>query len=231
MGVFAECEKCPQFGIIGLLFRTAPDSEESARSKKECCGNENGLVFLPVERALHRREKCTDFKLSVPTVLLYSRHQVIDPDITANLAPVSMDLVGWLQLVFSGQRRHLQAEAAGTQRIIGVILAPQLVQLIQTLGADVVVRLESNIAFGFEKLRYIVSLAHAFLYVLPGAVTDGEFVVIGDQAFQPFQRPKKYPLDLSAQLLRQKWIIYTVCGAVLHRQNDLAAEESDTAII
>ena len=63
---------------------------------------------------------------------------------------MGVDFVGRLQVVFRGQRRHLQAEAACGQGLFGVFLTPEHVQLIEPLGADIQVRLEADVALGFE---------------------------------------------------------------------------------
>ena len=56
--------------------------------------------------------------------------QRVDPDVAPNLTSMGVDFVGGLQVVFRGQRRHLQAEAARGQWLLGVFLTPEHVQFI-----------------------------------------------------------------------------------------------------
>ena len=168
----------------------------SGPSGKYLSKKKTALSGLP-KHAPYGIEKVQRLKSSVHPSLRPSWQQRIDSNITANLAAMGINLVGGFQVILPGQRRHLQAEAARAQRLVGVVLAPEHIQLIEPLGADIVVCLEADVTLGFEEFDHVVALGHALLHVLPAARADREPVVVGLQAMQPLQRPEQNAPDLA----------------------------------
>ena len=97
----------------------------------------------------------------------------------------------------------------------GVVLAPLLVNVVELLGTDGVVRLEAEIALGFHEVDDIVATALDGVHVGGGFGADREAEVILHQPMQPFQTPQQDALQLGAHLLYKEGVVRSVGRLVL----------------
>ena len=99
-----------------------------------------------------------------------------------SLAAADIHIVGGLQPVGIGVLRHEAGKALGRERIFGIVLTPDFVGGIKVLGTGLTVRLELDITSRGQKIHDIVGLPDYNGYVLSGPVTDGESVIVIQQA-------------------------------------------------
>ena len=116
-------------------------------------------------------------------------------------------------------------------RLVGVVAAPQAIDAVQRGGRDGAVGLQVDVALGAEEEQHIVGLAARILAVCLCLRAFGEAEVITLQAPQTFEAPEKNPLDLAAELVREKGVVLPVRRLFLHRQNELAAVKAVRVVI
>ena len=113
----------------------------------------------------------------------------------------------------------------------GVVLAPLLVNVVELLGTDGVVRLEAEVALGFHEVDDIVAAAFDGVHVGGGSFADREAEIVLHQPVQPFQTPEQDALQLGAHLLHKEGVIRAVSRLVLGGQDELAAKETVRMVV
>ena len=145
----------------------------------------------------------------------FSKIDGLDQQLDAQEAPDSpavsdIDLVGGLQIIAIFIFMEEEAEASLAQWLEGIILAPELIHCVEIFGADLVIRLKSEITLGDHELDDVVPVAYGLCHVFLCSLADRELVVVLDQAFQPFRHPEKNPLLLGNQLFREEGIVHAI---------------------
>jgi len=115
--------------------------------------------------------------------------------------------------------------------VAGVVLAPLLINVVELLGADGVVRLEAKVALGFHEVDDIVAAALNGVHVGSGSFADREAEIVLHQPVQPFQTPQQDALQLGTHLLHKERVIRAVGRLVLGGQDKLAAEEAIRMVV
>ena len=142
-----------------------------------------------------------------------------------------IDVVGGFKVVATVILAQFRAETDGRYAVAGVVLAPLLVNVVELLGADGVVRLEAEIALGLHEVDDIVAAALDGVHVGSGSFADREAEIVLHQPVQPFQTPEQDALQLGAHLLHKKRVIRAVGGLVLGGQDELTAKEAVRMVI
>ena len=101
-----------------------------------------------------------------------------------------VDVVGGLKVIAAVILAQLCAETDGRYAVTGVVLAPLLVNVVELLGTDGVVRLEAEVALGLHKVDDIVAAAFDGVHVGRGSFADREAEIVLHQPVQPFQTPE-----------------------------------------
>jgi len=115
--------------------------------------------------------------------------------------------------------------------VADVVLAPLLINVVELLGADGVVRLEAEVALGFHEVDDIVAAAFDGVHVGGGSFADREAEVVLHQPVQPFQTPEQDALQFGAHLLHKERVVRAVSRLVLGGQDELAAEEAIRMVV
>ena len=113
----------------------------------------------------------------------------------------------------------------------GVVLAPLLVNVVELLGTDGVVRLETEVALGLHEVDDIVAAALDGVHVGSGSFADREAEIVLHQPVQPFQTPEQDAFQLGAHLLHKEGVIRAVSRLVLGGQDKLAAKETVRMVV
>ena len=113
----------------------------------------------------------------------------------------------------------LCAETDGRYAVTGVVLASLLINVVEFLGADGVVRLEAEIALGHHEVDDIVAAALDGVYVGGGFRADRKSEVILHQPVRPFQTPQQDALQLGTHLLHREGVIRAIGRLVLGGQD------------
>ena len=88
---------------------------------------------------------------------------------------------------------QLCAETDGRYAVTGVVLASLLINVVEVLGADGVVRLEAEIALGHHEVDDIVTAALDGVYVGGGFRADRKSEVILHQPVRPSRHHSRMP--------------------------------------
>ena len=142
-----------------------------------------------------------------------------------------IDVVGGFKVVTAVILAQLCAETDRRYAVAGVVLAPLLVNVVELLGTDGVVRLEAKVALGFHEVNDVVAAALDGVHVGSGTFADGKAEIILHQPVQPFQTPQQDAFQLGAHLLHEERVIRAVGGLVLGGQDELAAKETVRMVI
>ena len=126
-----------------------------------------------------------------------------------------VDVVGGFKVIAAVILAQFGAETDRRYAVAGVVLAPLLVNVVELLGADGVVRLEAEVAFGLHKVDDIVAAALDGVHVGGGSFADGKAEIVLHQPVQPFQTPEQDALQLGAHLLHKEGVIRAVSRLVL----------------
>ena len=113
----------------------------------------------------------------------------------------------------------------------GVILAPLLINVVELLGTDGVVRLEAEVALGLHKVDDIVAAAFDGIHVGGGSFADREAEIVLHQPVQPFQTPEQDALQLGAHLLHKERVVCAIGRLVLSGQDKLTAKETVRMVV
>ena len=113
----------------------------------------------------------------------------------------------------------------------GVVLTPLLINVVELLGTDRVVRLEAEIALGLHEVDDVVAAALDGVHVGGGSFADREAEIVLHQPVQPFQTPEQDAFQLGAHLLHEERVIRAVGGLVLGGQDELAAKEAVRMVV
>ena len=97
----------------------------------------------------------------------------------------------------------------------GVVLTPLLINVVELLGADGVVRLKAEVALGLHKVDDIVAAALDGVHVGSGFGADREAEVILHQPVQSYQTPQQDAFQLGAHLLHKEGVVRAVGRLVL----------------
>ena len=113
----------------------------------------------------------------------------------------------------------------------GVVLAPLLINVVELLGADGIVRLETEVALGLHEVDDIVAAALDGVHVGSGSFADREAEIVLHQPVQPFQTPQQDALHLGTHLLHKEGVVCAVGRLVLCGQDELAAKEAVRMVV
>ena len=126
---------------------------------------------------------------------------------------------------------QVQAETALGQRRIGVVLAPELVRLVELRGAGLSLAEEVEIPLRVQKLHHVIPVGHGGLHIRFCLFAQCELVILPDQALQAAEAPEEDALRICGELLREIRIVLAVRVFFLRREDDLPAKEALAAII
>ena len=158
--------------------------------------------------------------------LIRQRIDHLDAHKTTHPFAADVDIVGGFHVVKAVVLRKFGAEPVCRHGLLRIVLAPALIRLIQCLGAGFAVCLEADISLRLQKLDHIVAAALDRLHIFSGLARNAELIVVPDQPVQPLQTPEKDTLLFPQQLVHQKRIVRSACGAVFGGQHDLTAKET-----
>ena len=142
-----------------------------------------------------------------------------------------INVVGGFKVIAAVVLSQFCAETDRRYAVAGVVLAPLLVNVVELLGTDGVVRLEAEIALGLHEVDDIVAAALDGVHVGGGSFADREAEIVLHQPVQPFQTPEQDALQLGAHLLHKEGVVCAVGGLVLGGQDELAAKEAVRMVI
>ena len=142
-----------------------------------------------------------------------------------------VDVVGCFKVIAAVILAQLCAETDGRYAVAGVVLAPLLVNVVELLGTDGVVRLKAEVALRLHEVDDIVAAALDGVHVGGGSFADREAEIVLHQPVQPFQTPEQDAFQLGAHLLHKEGVVCAVGRLVLGGQDELAAEEAVRMVI
>ena len=142
-----------------------------------------------------------------------------------------IDVVGGFKVIAAVVLSQFCAETDGRYAVAGVVLAPLLVNVVELLGTDGVVRLEAEVALGLHEVDDIVAAALDGVHVGRGSFADREAEIVLHQPVQPFQTPEQDAFQLGAHLLHKEGVICAVSRLVLGGQDELAAKETVRMVV
>ena len=102
-----------------------------------------------------------------------------------------IDVVGGFKVIAAVILAQFGAETDRRYAVACVVLAPLLINVVELLGTDGVVRLEAEVALGFHEVDDIVAAAFDGVHVGGGSFADREAEVVLHQPVQPFQTPEQ----------------------------------------
>ena len=137
-----------------------------------------------------------------------------------------IDVVGGFKVVAAVILAQFGAETDRRYAVAGVVLAPLLVNVVELLRADGVVRLEAEIALGFHEVDDIVAAAFDGVHIGSGFGADRKAEAVLHQPVQPFQTPEHDALQLGTHLFDKERVVCAVGRLVLSGQDKLAAKET-----
>ena len=126
-----------------------------------------------------------------------------------------VDVVGGFKVIATVILAQFGAETDRRYAVAGIVLAPLLVNVVELLGADGVVRLEAEVALGLHEVDDIVAAALDGVHVGGGSFADREAEIVLHQPVQPFQTPEQDAFQLGAHLLYEEGGIRAVSRLVL----------------
>ena len=191
------------------------------------------LILLAVQiRTSTDRTGCTNFFREKIHFLRAGVDKRLDAYKTPHPAATGqIDVVGGFKVVAAVILAQLCAETNRRYAVAGVVLAPLLINVVELLGTDGVVRLETEVALGLHKVDDIVAAALDGVHVGGGSFADREAEVVLHQPVQPFQTPEQDALQLGAHLFDKERVIHAVGGLVLGGQDELATKETVRMVI
>ena len=142
-----------------------------------------------------------------------------------------VDVVGGFKVIAAVILAQFCAETDGRYAVTGIVLTPLLINVVELLGADGVVRLETEVALGLHKVDDIVAAAFDGVHVGSSFGADREAEIVLHQPMQPFQTPQQDALQLGAHLFHKEGVIRAVGRLVFGGQDKLAAEEAIRMVI
>ena len=152
--------------------------------------------------------------------------QHLDTDKSTHSLSSGVDVVGGFHIVKTLVLCKLGTEPVCRHGFSHIVLAPQLVGFVQSLGACFAVSLEADISLRLQKLNDIVAAALDRFHVLNGLSADGELLIVCKQSVQSLQTPQKDTLHLGHELFHEKRIVGTVSRSVLGGKHNLTAKET-----
>ena len=126
-----------------------------------------------------------------------------------------VDVVGGFKVIAAVVLAQLCAETDGRHAVTGVVLTPLLINVVELLGADGVVRLEAEVALGFHEVNDIVAAAFDGVHIGSGTFADCEAEVVLHQPVQSFQTPQQDAFQFGAHLLHKEGVVRAVSRLVL----------------
>ena len=142
-----------------------------------------------------------------------------------------IDVVGGFKVIAAVILAQFGAETDRRYAVACVVLAPLLINVVELLGTDGVVRLEAEVALGFHEVDDIVAAAFDGVHVGGGSFADREAEIVLHQPVQPFQTPQQDALQLGAHLFDKERVIHAVGRLVLGGQDELAAKEAVRMVV
>ena len=142
-----------------------------------------------------------------------------------------VDVVGGFKVIAAVVLSQFRAETDGRYAVAGVVLAPLFINVIELLGTDGVVRLETEVALGLHEVDDIIAAALDGVHVGGGSFADREAEIVLHQPVQPFQTPQQNTLQLGTHLLHKERVVRAVSRLVFGGQDELAAEEAVRMVV
>ena len=157
------------------------------------------------------RTGCTNFFREKMHFLRAGVYKRLDAHETAHPAATGqVDVVGGFKVIAAVILAQFCTETNRRYAVTGVVLTPQLINVVKILGADGVVRLEAEVALGLHKVNDIVAAALDGVHIGSGFGANRKAEVILYQPMQPFQTPEQDAIQLGAHLLDKERVIRTV---------------------
>ena len=192
----------------------------------------NLLQFAVQVRTSTDRTGCTNFFREKMHFLRAGVDKRLDAHESPHPAATGqIDVVGGFKVIAAVVLSQFCAETDRRYAVAGVVLAPLLVNVVELLGADGVVRLEAEIALGLHEVDDIVAAALDGVHIGGGSFADREAEIVLHQPVQPFQTPEQDAFQLGAHLLHKERVVCAVGRLVLSGQDKLAAEEAVRMVI
>ena len=162
------------------------------------------------------RTGCTNFFREKMHFLRAGVYKRLDAHETAHPAATGqVDVVGGFEVVAAVILAQLCTETNRRHAVTGVVLAPLLINVVELLGADGVVRLEAEIALGFHEVDDIVAAALDGVHIGGGTFADREAEIVLHQPVQSFQTPQQDAFQFGAHLLHKEGVVRAVSRLVL----------------
>ena len=162
------------------------------------------------------RTGCTNFFREKMHFLRAGVDKRLDAHETTHPAATGqVDVVGGFKVIAAVILAQFCAETDRRYAVAGVVLAPLLINVVEFLGADGVVRLEAEIALGLHEVDDIVAAALDGVHVGGGSFADREAEIVLHQPVQPFQTPEQDAFQLGAHLLHKEGVVRAVGRLVL----------------
>ena len=202
------------------------------KSKIQTITRLNLLQFAVQVRTSTDRTGCTNFFREKIHFLRAGVDKRLDAHKAPHPAPTGqVDVVGGFKVIAAVVLSQFGAETDRRYAVTGVVLAPLLVNVVELLGADGVVRLEAEVAFGLHEVDDIVAAALDGVHVGGGSFADREAEVVLHQPVQPFQTPQQDAFQLGTHLFDKERVIHAVGGLVLGGQDELTAKEAVRMVV
>ena len=100
-------------------------------------------------------------------------HETTHPAATGQV-----DVVGGFKVVTAVILTQLCTETDGRYAVAGVVLAPLFINVIELLGTDGVVRLETEVALGLHEVDDVIAAALDGVHIGSGTFADGKAEVV-----------------------------------------------------
>ena len=156
----------------------------------------------------------------------------LDADKPAHPAAAwQVDVVGGFQVITEALLVQLGAEPVGRHRTAGVVVAPDLVDFIEALGADLSVGFEAEVTLRFQKIQDIVVAAFDGVQIAGSAGADRKLVVISQKPRQSFQAPEKDAFQFLTELFDQKRVVLPAGWTFFCGQDKLPPPEAVRVVI
>ena len=130
-----------------------------------------------------------------------------------------VDVVGGFKVIAAVVLSQFCAETDRRYAVAGVVLAPLLINVVELLGTDGVVRLETEVALGLHEVDDVVAAAFDGVHVGGGSFADREAEVVLHQPVQPFQTPEQDAFQFGAHLLHKEGVVRAIGRLVLGGQD------------
>lgn len=113
----------------------------------------------------------------------------------------------------------------------GIILTPQLVDLVEIFGTDGEICLIAKVALRVQKIKDVVAVPFDGLQIGGSFGTDRELVAVPQQSLQAIQTPQQDAFQFCGQGFYKERVIFPVCWAVFGSQDELPPPETVRVVV